>query len=526
MKVINTEKTDVVRFKNEVAVMEKLNALLNPNIIRYIESYVNEKQEYVIIMEYCSKGNLRDFIEEHKIKNKMIPENMILKFLWQILSGLNAAHKFGVIHRDVKPENIMIDSADNLKLSDFGISKKLPTQSIYANSAIGTMYYSCLEVIQGKNYNFSADIWSVGCLLHELCCFELPCSETDQDEFVKRLSEKYDPSAIPEEYSAELKMLIVSMLNPNGELRPTCENLLANKLVSGYASSSGIKTIYYESGDKYEGEYKNNKKNGKGTYYYTNGDRYEGEWINGKQCGTGVLYYANGDKYDGGWENNGRSGKGSLTYINGNKFEGEWKRNNKNGKGVFYYANGDIYKGEWEDGKMSSKGTARYSNGDRYEGGWRNNKKSGKGTFYHANGDVFEGVWKDGKVEGSGTQYYAEGDVYSGEWEDKMRSGRGVLNCANGDVYEGKWKEGKKNGKGVMLYSDGNKYEGEWKNNKRHGRGIFHFNNGDKQEGEWKDDKRNGIVIYYTSDGYLYEQEWKNGNLIDTKQIDTSLYFN
>lgn len=525
MKVVDMGKTDVVRFKNEVAVMEKLNALSNPNIVRYIESCANEKQGHVIIMEYCSKGNLKDVIDRYDIEKKKIPENIILKFIRQILLGLNAAHKAGVIHRDVKPENIMIDSADNLKLSDFGVSKKLPTQSTYTNSAIGTLCYSCLEVIKGKDYSFSADIWSVGCLLHELCCLKPPCSETDHEKFARRLSEKYDPSVIPKEYSAELKMLIVSMLNPDSELRPSCESLLASKLIADCANSSIIKTIHHENGDKYEGEYKDNKRNGKGTYYHANGDRYEGEWINGKKCGKGVLYYANGDKYDGEWENDERSGKGSLTYVNGNRYEGGWKYNNKNGKGVFHYANGNRYEGEWEDGKMNSRGTVHYPNGDRYEGEWKSNRKNGKGTLYYPNGDMFEGVWKDGEMERSGTMYYAKGDVYSGEWKNQMRGGWGVLNYANGDVYEGLWKEGKKDGQGVMVYSDGNRYEGEWKSGKKNGRGIFYFKNGDKQEGEWKDDKKNGMLIYYTSDGYAYEQQWKDDNVIITKLIDNSLYF-
>eukprot|EP00826_Nyctotherus_ovalis_P022620 TRINITY_DN17496_c0_g2_i1.p1 TRINITY_DN17496_c0_g2~~TRINITY_DN17496_c0_g2_i1.p1 ORF type:complete len:257 (+),score=33.66 TRINITY_DN17496_c0_g2_i1:79-849(+) len=201
MKVISTKKTDLEKFKNEVALMKKLNSLANPNIVRYITSDI-QSQKYVIIMEYCSNGNLRDLIEKHKIEKKEIPEDAIVNYARQILAGLSVLHKNGIIHRDLKPDNIMIDSAGKLKLSDFGVSKQLLNILEYTNTAIGTLWYSSLEVIKGEKYDFSVDIWALGCILHELCCLVPPFTETNLYDFVERLrKKKYDPSAIPKPVS-------------------------------------------------------------------------------------------------------------------------------------------------------------------------------------------------------------------------------------------------------------------------------------------------------------------------------------
>ena len=115
----------------------------------------------------------------------------------------------------------------------------------------------------------------------------------------------------------------------------------------------------YNNG-KYEGEFKNGKKEGIGIYYFNNGGRYEGEWKNDVQEGKGKDYFDNGDRYEGDFKNGLSEGKGIYYYNNGNKYIGDWKNGQKNGNGINYY-NGGTYKGEWKDGKRQRKGIY-YSN--------------------------------------------------------------------------------------------------------------------------------------------------------------------
>ena len=119
-------------------------------------------------------------------------------------------------------------------------------------------------------------------------------------------------------------------------------------------SINNIQTKIYDDG-KYEGEFKNNKREGKGIFYYNNDDRYEGDYKNDKFDGKGVYYYNNGDKYNGDWRNGKREGKGIFYYNNGDRYEGNWRNDKFDGKGVYYNNNGDRYEGNWKNGKREEE---------------------------------------------------------------------------------------------------------------------------------------------------------------------------
>ena len=108
--------------------------------------------------------------------------------------------------------------------------------------------------------------------------------------------------------------------------------------------STGIKdnchgTLTSKKGGKYEGEFKDNKKNGQGTYTF-GGQKYVGTWVDGKEHGKGVFTWADGDKYIGDFIDGEFNGQGVLTYKNGTKYEGEWKDGYMTEKGTYTYENG------------------------------------------------------------------------------------------------------------------------------------------------------------------------------------------
>jgi len=338
MKVIDLEEETKGNLINEIKTMEKLSFLSNPNIVQFIRSYKRKSElDYNIIMEYCCGGNLRDVITKYKKKEEYIAEDIVLKYMRQIISGVNYIHSKKIMHRDLKPENILIDANGNLKITDFGISKQLSDHTKYANTAIGTFGYLSLEVLEGKEYDYSADIWSLGCIFHELCCLKRPFAD-DRYEFIResKLKPYYD-CEIPMRYNPDIRKLIKSMLDFDKNLRPTCEELLKNdylktkvelrediELEAKFENLNIVRTFYPKE-KEYVGELKENKKHGIGRYYYANKDVYAGEWKNDKRHGNGILYYANGNRYEGEWKNDRRNGMGVMYYPDGKEEEMEWK---------------------------------------------------------------------------------------------------------------------------------------------------------------------------------------------------------
>ena len=162
------------------------------------------------------------------------------------------------------------------------------------------------------------------------------------------------------------------------------------------------KTLTFQNVDKYEGGWKDGKKNGKGTMKFENGVIYDGDWKDDKIHGKGTVTFKNGDKYEGEWKDDKMDGKGTWTSKNGYKYDGDWKEGKRHGKGTLTLKNGYKYEGEWKDGKKNGKGTVKFENGDKYEGEWKDNKMDGKGTLTLKNGYKLDGDWKDGYVVASG----------------------------------------------------------------------------------------------------------------------------
>ncbi|CAF1451282.1 unnamed protein product [Adineta steineri] len=210
--------------------------------------------------------------------------------------------------------------------------------------------------------------------------------------------------------------------------------------------SSQIHTHTDESGNRYEGEMKGEKRHGKGQMDYADGDKYIGMWVEGNITGQGVYIDANGSRYEGQWKDNKQHGKGKLiwgpkTKSAGHMYEGDWIENNRTGQGVYIHANGNRYEGQFKDNKQHGKGKMSWGPktqwaGDIYEGDYIDDNKTGQGVYIYASGNRYEGQWKDNKKHGKGKMDFANGDKYTGDYiEDKM-TGQGVFIFASGDRYE------------------------------------------------------------------------------------------
>ena len=279
-----------------------------------------------------------------------------------------------------------------------------------------------------------------------------------------------------------------------------------------------VTTEKYENGDVYEGELKDDKRNGQGKMTYANGDAYEGTWVDGQRSGEGTYTWADSTEdvphfYTGLWMNDKKNGQGIMNFANGGVYKGEFVDDKLNGQGILTWADGDVYKGEFKDGTMNGQGVLTWANGDVYKGEFKDGKRDGQGTITYANGDVYKGEWKEGKKTGYGTMTFASGSVYEGNWEDNDRNGQGTYKWQDGSVYKGEYKNNKIDGFGTLTYISGEVYEGNWKENKKSGQGTMTYSNGDVYTGEWKENEKNGQGTMTYADGRVETGEWKDGVL-------------
>ena len=131
-------------FKQEEIVTSNLK---HKNIVGYHESISNANL-LIIILEYCQGGDLNALIQNHRENSDPIPEDCIIAYCTQILQALQHAHQMKVIHRDIKPQNILLSDRDCIKVADFGVSKVLSQTGDYATAgAVGTWNYMSPEVV-------------------------------------------------------------------------------------------------------------------------------------------------------------------------------------------------------------------------------------------------------------------------------------------------------------------------------------------------------------------------------------------
>lgn len=147
-------------------------SLAHPNIVNIFDVGEDGAIPY-LVMEYVPGKTLKDYIIEH---SPIAPERAV-KIMKQLASALAHAHHNGIVHRDVKPQNILMDEDGNVKITDFGIAMALSATSYtQTNSVLGTVHYLSPEQARGGNATKKSDIYSLGIVMYELLTGRLPFS--------------------------------------------------------------------------------------------------------------------------------------------------------------------------------------------------------------------------------------------------------------------------------------------------------------------------------------------------------------
>lgn len=243
-----------------------LSSLKHPNIVGYYHrEHLKSSQDLHLYMEYCGNGDLGKIIKDLQAKNKYAEEGFVWSIFAQLVSALYRCH-YGVdppevgshvmglgntakpqkpapgvmiLHRDLKPENseytlvyiflkltivVFLGEGNSVKLGDFGLSKLMESHD-FASTYVGTPFYMSPEICAAERYTLKSDIWSLGCIMYELCTREVPFNAKSHFQLVQKIKEgKVAP--IPHIYSPELASVIKDCLRVNPDRRVDTVTLL------------------------------------------------------------------------------------------------------------------------------------------------------------------------------------------------------------------------------------------------------------------------------------------------------------
>jgi len=226
----------------EINVMARMSS---PYIVKYFDSFITDNKKVNIVMEFCEHGDLHKLLRKRKHptderKHQYLSENRVWSFFIQICIGLYHLHSQPILHRDLKTLNIFLTKENKIKIGDLGVAKIMENIENFATSKVGTPYYLSPEVCEDRPYNNKSDIWSLGCILYELCTLKHPFEAKNQAALLlKIIKGKYE--SIPRIYSRALGELIHSCLIKDYKKRPTIKAILLLDIVQSKALLLKIK---------------------------------------------------------------------------------------------------------------------------------------------------------------------------------------------------------------------------------------------------------------------------------------------
>ncbi|XP_063620184.1 serine/threonine-protein kinase fused [Cydia splendana] len=226
LKVIRKKGRSSKDLKNLRQECDIQRTLEHPNIIRMIDSFDTES-ELVVVTEYAEK-------ELHSIlaKEGCLNEEQVKKITWDLVSALYYLHSHRVLHRDLKPQNVLLDSSGCAKLCDFGLARIMTNSTHILTSIKGTPLYMAPELIDEKPYDHQADLWSLGCIVYELMAGQPPFCTMSILQLVRMIRHK--PVQWPSFISKDARSFLQGLLHKDPMKRMTWPDILAHPFVVGH----------------------------------------------------------------------------------------------------------------------------------------------------------------------------------------------------------------------------------------------------------------------------------------------------
>ncbi|MFZ5639157.1 MAG: Stk1 family PASTA domain-containing Ser/Thr kinase [Bacillota bacterium] len=204
----------VARFRREAQAVAKLS---HPNIVS-VYDVGQEGDTHYIVMEYVEGKNLKELIREQGV----MPVNRAVDIARQICEGLDHAHENGIVHRDIKPHNILVTAGGKVKVTDFGIARAVTSATVtQAGTIVGSVHYFSPEQAKGENTVARSDIYSVGVVLYEMVTGQVPFQgDSPIGVALKHIQEQPPvPSSLNRNISPELEKVILRAMEKDITLR-------------------------------------------------------------------------------------------------------------------------------------------------------------------------------------------------------------------------------------------------------------------------------------------------------------------
>eukprot|EP01063_Lacrimia_lanifica_P004629 TRINITY_DN12625_c0_g1_i1.p1 TRINITY_DN12625_c0_g1~~TRINITY_DN12625_c0_g1_i1.p1 ORF type:complete len:446 (+),score=174.19 TRINITY_DN12625_c0_g1_i1:123-1460(+) len=213
----------------EVAFLQSLN---HENVIRCTDAFTCASVLH-IVLDYASNGTLMAKIDGKKAEGGAFAPAQVLRWYAHLLSALRHLHHQRILHRDLKTANVFLDHMDQVKLGDFGLSRKQEDDENYSGQMVGTPYYFAPEVVTSKPFSNKTDIWSATVIAYELAYLNKPFNAKSIRGLYKKI-QNVDYAACPDGFDADVKRLIESVLVLEPRDRPSAKTLCKDPALEPY----------------------------------------------------------------------------------------------------------------------------------------------------------------------------------------------------------------------------------------------------------------------------------------------------
>lgn len=209
-----------------------------PYLVSWYGGFITRNIVHVVL-ELMDLGSLKSLSNRaHKAGNPRIPPCHLARITLSSVNGLSFLHDSKIVHRDIKPDNILHNSRGEVKLTDFGISRSLDATIAMCGTQIGTQVYMSPEMVMGEEYTFGVDIWSFGLVLYELATGEFPLKGETIPELFVALMEAPEPRLSPDEYPPDLCDVVAQCLTREWEKRGDTRMLLNKPFLAGHVETN------------------------------------------------------------------------------------------------------------------------------------------------------------------------------------------------------------------------------------------------------------------------------------------------
>ncbi len=529
------------KFIEEARSLAKFSGLQGIVLVR---DYFQENGTAYIVMEFAEGQTLKKILQNN---GGSLSADYVFGMMRTVIESLGVIHNKGIIHRDISPDNMMVDAQSRVKLLDFGAARNYISEGQNSLSVILKPGYTPEEQYRSHGEQGPwTDVYALCATMYRAITGVLP------PESLERVCKDNlrSPSSLgvqirPKQEEALTKGLAVRKRDRFGSMEelhtalyqaeaepapdpiPTSDAAAASEpipmsepvpvlsktkhtwrtlgvIISGTVilAASTIGIINREDTGKPLGKMLNARTSASSA---DSDKTLSKKDFSGKTKAHWEAWTAeDGVRYIGFRNEDGDAeGQGKAVYENGDEFEGYFVNGEKRGRGKYTWVNGDWYEGNFDD-TMSGFGARYWSKiGETFQGEWKNGERNGLGVLYHQNGTYEVGVWKDDKIveylEAAPIADKTYNDIYTSN--DPQLSGRAVIACEPNGIYIGEVSGQKENGWGCFYSSDGTYSEGQRKNGKVDGIFIIYPASGGCSIAYFSDARIKGPSVQIDPDG-------------------------